>query len=1052
MRPGLALSLRDLLRRGRDMSVFLFDFRTTPFLAVLFLLAMASPALAEPGWIVRGFRTGEGLKMNGVASLSLNPKREIGIRYTFDDTLSIYDGYQFQHFPPLENAPGSDTFRVHKSRAAGQLWTIYPDGIKVFTDGKWDGFVIEDIQSLLLKNRTLTLLPAEQNRALCLLPDKLIECVRKFDPETKEWRAQVTILKSAVEFGIGRLLSMTLARDGGLFIAGSEGVARLEGPFKNMGKESVISRFAAPNGLEITERQRPIEDSYHGFTMVGIDRSEEEKKIIVYFDGEDFWNVDPMDSSIHFAWRDVGNKFFVVTLSSLFSVENGRKTGWEEPPRASYYDVVVEEDRVFWLATSDGMFRFSPQIWQPYPNPIPDLSGALAMAETEDKGLVVTTSKAIYLWQTNSWEKMEYRGDFQVGQSLPDQLFAFPTNRLVFGYGQRLYQLDVKNKSIDEITEPNGNMIKPLGRTPTGGLYVQRFNKELKYGFIELGLYDGTGFQSLPEQQGKAPAVGDVRFLFHSSSDEIWLGGSEGLAWFHNNAWGKAGSRGTEQRDPITGCMEAEPGVMWFGFRDKVLSFNVAKMNWTEVKTGFDGVAALMKDRTGRLWVATGNGLWSNYKDIWSWNGTEEGLASPAIQVIYQGKGGTLLAGTTRGLSFYSPRADMDAPRVLPVALDKATVAEGSVRLNFTAEDRWFVTPRSGLLFSTRKDDGEWGPFTSEGTIVYSDLSGGKHTFQVRAMDRNWNLSIPEEADFTIVPPWNKDPRLLSIVIIGGLLISFLAALAINRHWRLVRSYAEVEKIVRLRTQQLEKANQELLHSQKMNALGTLAAGIAHDFNNILSIIKGSAQIIEKNPTDREKIQTRVDRIKLVSDQGAGIVKAMLGFSRISDKVMALQDINMVVEETIVLLGDRFQKDVNIEFEWAPGLPKVLIAKDFVQQMLLNLIFNSADAMGGRGQIVLRTGETKSLPGPMILQPAAAGEHIFISVMDFGMGIEPENMARIFEPFFTTKAFSARRGTGLGLSMVYELAREMQCGLHVESIVGKGSTFSLYVAVPRTGA
>ena len=93
-------------------------------------------------------------------------------------------------------------------------------------------------------------------------------------------------------------------------------------------------------------------------------------------------------------------------------------------------------------------------------------------------------------------------------------------------------------------------------------------------------------------------------------------------------------------------------------------------------------------------------------------------------------------------------------------------------------------------------------------------------------------------------------------------------------------SYAQVEKQVAERTRELGMASRELLQSQKMRALGTLAAGIAHDFNNILSIIKGSAQLIEDNPGNTEKIRTRTDRIKTMVDQGSAVVQAMLGFSR----------------------------------------------------------------------------------------------------------------------------------------------------------------------------
>ena len=173
----------------------------------------------------------------------------------------------------------------------------------------------------------------------------------------------------------------------------------------------------------------------------------------------------------------------------------------------------------------------------------------------------------------------------------------------------------------------------------------------------------------------------------------------------------------------------------------------------------------------------------------------------------------------------------------------------------------------------------------------------------------------------------------------------FFAGLAFNRHRQLLRSYAEVEQKVAQRTQELEIANRQLLHSQKMNALGALAAGIAHDFNNILSIIKGSAQIIEDNLDDPEKVRTRVDRIKTVVEQGAGIVKAMLGFSRESAEPPAPCDLNAVLDDTVKLLGDRFLREVQVTLERAPALPEVTCSKDFIQQVLLNFILNAAESM-----------------------------------------------------------------------------------------------------------
>src|SRR5207248_5492961 len=195
--------------------------------------------------------------------------------------------------------------------------------------------------------------------------------------------------------------------------------------------------------------------------------------------------------------------------------------------------------------------------------------------------------------------------------------------------------------------------------------------------------------------------------------------------------------------------------------------------------------------------------------------------------------------------------------------------------------------------------------------------------------------------------------RLVLISTAGAAAVLFFAGLAFNRHWRLLRGYAEIEKKVAQRTHELEIANRELLHSQKMNALGTLAAGIAHDFNNILSIIKGSAQIIEDNLENPQKVRTRLDRIKTVVEQGAGIVKAMLGFSRDSDQQTGPCDVNTVVEDTLKLLGDRFLREVQVSFQPAPTLPQVNTSRDFIQQILLNFLFNAAEAMTRSKHVVL---------------------------------------------------------------------------------------------------
>src|SRR6185295_4603523 len=131
--------------------------------------------------------------------------------------------------------------------------------------------------------------------------------------------------------------------------------------------------------------------------------------------------------------------------------------------------------------------------------------------------------------------------------------------------------------------------------------------------------------------------------------------------------------------------------------------------------------------------------------------------------------------------------------------------------------------------------------------------------------------------------------------------------------------------------------------------------------------------------------RVRVDRIKTVVEQGAGIVKAMLGFSAGSSDEPVLCDLNAVVSDTNQLLGDRFQRDAAVIFKPEPGLPPVPVVKEFVQQVLLNFVFNAAEAetAAPRKQIVLSLRRAQRLPDTLALAPAPASEYVLVSVQDF---------------------------------------------------------------------
>jgi len=646
-----------------------------------------------------------------------------------------------------------------------------------------------------------------------------------------------------------------------------------------------------------------------------------------------------------------------------------------------------------------------------------------------------------------------------------------------------------------------------------------------------------------PVPPDAGPPPGGWRVAFTANNGEEWLGGTHGVARRRPDSVQFFLSTNRLGPEEVFAFAEAPDGRLWCATPGKVWQFD--GRDWLSVRGGFNPIHALHAARDGTLWVATANGLYRLVHGAWVAHGPEDGLPSADTRQIYETATGRLVVRTAAGWSVFRPEADPDPPRTYLVAppAGETRFPEGAlVTLVFRGRDRWKQTAPERLLFSYRLDERDWSPFQELNEVTFADLPLGKHYFQVRALDRAGNVSPqPARLEFVLAVPWYRETRLVLVLAAALGVTLFFAALAVNRHRRLRLSYAEVERQVAERTRELELANRELLHSQKMTALGTLAAGIAHDFNNLLSIIKGSAQLIEENLANPEKIRTRVDRIKTAVHQGAGIVEAMLGFSRDSDQPSGPYDLNAVVDDTIKLLGDRFLREVPVCFERAATLPEVCVPRDFVQQILLNFIFNAAEATerrpaarakgedspkdslleslnrkiegapasspawgdrpskasgnagapvhgerlpaasaahagvrrpgegeghgkqkpqytGSAGdgpaaapplprQITVTTRAADTLPAELFLAPDRAPRFVCVAVRDNGDGIPPEILPRIFEPFFTTKALSARRGTGLGLTMVYELARKMGAGLAVETALGQGSTFTLILPV-----
>jgi CheY-like chemotaxis protein len=227
-----------------------------------------------------------------------------------------------------------------------------------------------------------------------------------------------------------------------------------------------------------------------------------------------------------------------------------------------------------------------------------------------------------------------------------------------------------------------------------------------------------------------------------------------------------------------------------------------------------------------------------------------------------------------------------------------------------------------------------------------------------------------------------------------------------------------------------------------MEAVGQLTGGVAHDFNNLLTIIKSSTDLLRRPNLEEERRRRYVDAISDTVDRASKLTGQLLAFARrqsLKPEVFDAGDrIRTVTDMLRTVVGAR----VEIMSEFGPE--PCLIEADVSQfeTALVNMVVNARDAMNGEGRLTIRVAAEGAMPA-IRNQPGAAGAFAAVSVSDTGSGIPPDKLSRIFEPFYTTKEIG--KGTGLGLSQVYGFAKQSGGDVAVESEVGKGTTFTLYL-------
>jgi two-component system, NtrC family, sensor kinase len=247
-----------------------------------------------------------------------------------------------------------------------------------------------------------------------------------------------------------------------------------------------------------------------------------------------------------------------------------------------------------------------------------------------------------------------------------------------------------------------------------------------------------------------------------------------------------------------------------------------------------------------------------------------------------------------------------------------------------------------------------------------------------------------------------------------------------------------LEQMVQQRTQEVTQMQAQLIRTEKLASLGELVAGIAHEINNPLTGILMFSSLIHSNPKLDHCMKNDIETVMRETKRCAGIVKGLLEFARCSTPLKELCSVNEISDRALSLIEHQILfQDISVVRRYVRDLPMLMLDANQIEQVLMNMFLNAAQAMRGEGMLEIETGVRLE-----------AGS-VFIRVTDNGCGIPQENLPKIFDPFFSTKE---NKGTGLGLSVSYGIIEKHGGNIDVQSRQGYGTTFTITLPLPEPEA
>ncbi len=733
------------------------------------------------------FLTSEnGLAESWVSSITIAPDGAVYANHGDILEFSIFDGFSIQ----IKKSPVS-TERIYKDQQ-DQLWTVIPGekgGIAYFNQERWQ------ISPILQKSRRdfrtrIPYLPWE-NELFLLFPDTLLQ--------TNLQQDDVLIVKPLEDTSLGRFNDIKLVDQSTLWIAGDNGLLKYD--------QTDWQEYLIPSSLNIGQLSKLSFNKNGEILMIGKDKNTGKVDAIRF--NNDKWERLKVDINGLFGVSS-GNDDDIWYLShtpEYYKIHHSsdgilQLLGEHKILSSRITDYAADPEGKFWLTTTAGLAYYCPPPWKPL-SQWPENKPANLLYEDEQQRLWIRTTDSINIYDKGEITCIPF-GDLtnQYSHLSGDIIKINETTYYVSNHQGKLIQFNPLTNSLTLSSLPTKRFINEYYKSKNGTIYYLTYDEATQK--HQLASLTSDGVFTEHDNTIDFNNTGNFTCMLDTRKYGLLIAGNKRITAIRNDEDVQKLVSSYPGRGAFS-LLEFDDGRIWFGERDCILEYD--GLEWKYIrKTGLETVRSMIQASDGSIWIGSGNGLHHYWKGSWIKNDKFDGLPDTSISNVFQDSLNTLWVATSLGIYYFDGDVDQQTPDtfILPNSNPQEILVNTDSFISFSGQDKWNFTLADHLKYAFRFDQQSWGEYLSETKASTAHLLPGKHTIQVKSIDRCMNIDpTPALFSFTIKNPWYKETKALVMFVIGSILLGISSIYAIHRHIML-------HHLVNQRTLELSNTNTEL--------------------------------------------------------------------------------------------------------------------------------------------------------------------------------------------------------------------------------------------------